>query len=200
MIQISENMEDYLKATKYMDYKSSKVSSLAKELVCNCATDTEKIQAIYLYVRDNIKHSWDIQSSQVSVTASDVLIVGHGICYAKSNLLAALLRSHGIPTGFCYQRLTLGDTPDTGYCIHALNAVYLKDLKKWLRLDARGNKEGVDAQFSIEGEKVAFPIRKEFDEIDYKDIYSEPLEITMKVLENSTDAIYMMLHSLPERL
>lgn len=46
----------------------------------------------------------------------------------------------GIPAGICYQRLTLGDTPESGYCIHALNAVYMKRLDRWIRLDARGNK------------------------------------------------------------
>ena len=68
-----------------------------------------------------------------------------GICWAKSNLFAALLRANNIPAGICYQRLTLGDTPDTGYCIHALNAVYIKSINKWIRLDARGNKNGINA-------------------------------------------------------
>ena len=74
----------------------------------------------------------------------------------NQNLLAALLRSQQIPTGFCYQRLMLFDTPEKGYCIHALNAVYFTSLNKWVRLDARGNKEGIDAQFSMDKEFLSF--------------------------------------------
>lgn len=33
----------------------------------------------------------------------------HGICFAKSHLLAALLRCKSIPAGFCYQKLILDD-------------------------------------------------------------------------------------------
>ncbi|AEF26481.1 hypothetical protein HMPREF9228_0971 [Bifidobacterium breve ACS-071-V-Sch8b] len=47
---------------------------------------------------------------------------------------------------------------------------------------------------------MAFPIRKEYDEVDYKTVYAEPLPQTMSILENSTDALYMYLHSLPERI
>jgi hypothetical protein len=35
------------------------------------------------------------------------------------------MRGAGIPAGICYQKLTRGATPDTGYCIHALNTIYL---------------------------------------------------------------------------
>lgn len=72
--------------------------------------------------------------------------------------------------GLCYQRLLWGDNPDTGHVLHGLVAVYLRD--KWIRLDARGNKTGVDAQFSIDEEKLAFPVRPEFGEIDYPTIYA----------------------------
>ena len=51
--------------------------------------------------------------------------------------------------------------PETGFCIHALNAVYIKSLDSWIRLDARENKTGVEAQFNLEKERLAFPIRKQ---------------------------------------
>jgi transglutaminase-like putative cysteine protease len=114
-------------------------------------------------------------------------------------LLAAILRSKGIPTGFCYQKLTKGDTPDTGYCIHALNAVYLKTLERWIRLDARGNKEGVNAQFSIDEEKLAFPIRKLYDEKDYTIIYTEPNTKTINALKHNLDC-NILFQNLPTQL
>lgn len=73
-------------------------------------------------------------------------------------MLSALLRCKSIPTGFCYQKISLneGITPVLVY--HGLNGVYMKELKKWIRLDARGNKNGVNAQFSIEEEQLAYAI------------------------------------------
>ncbi len=157
------------------------------------------IENTFLFVRDEIKHSWDAQDKRVTVSASDTLREGVGICWAKANLLAALLRANGIPAGFSYQRLTLGETPESGYCIHAMNTIYISSMDKWIRLDARGNKEGINAQFSTEEEILAFYIRCEGEE-DYHDNHSYPDQGLMKVLEESTDAIDMYLHHLPDRL
>ncbi|MFT8889765.1 MAG: transglutaminase family protein [Ethanoligenens sp.] len=192
--------ENYLKPSKYIDWKNPDVLKLAEFFFEESQNEIGFIQGIYHYVRDEIKHSWDIQDKRVTARASQVLHAKVGICWAKSNLFAALMRANGIPAGICYQRLTLGETPDTGYCIHALNAVYLKTVGRWVRLDARGNKKGIDAEFSIEEERLAFAVRPEYGEIDYREIYADPAPITIKVLEESTDALYMYLHSLPERL
>ena len=200
MLIIQDDINSYLVFSHYIDGDEASVQKKAKELKKTAGCEIELAKAAYYFVRDEIKHSWDAQDKRVTITASDVLREGVGICWAKANLLAALLRANGIPTGICYQRLTLGDTPESGYCIHALNAIYLKSIEKWIRVDARGNKDGIQADFSIENECLAFPIRKEYDEIDYKVVYAEPISKTMRILENSTDALYMYLHSLPERI
>lgn len=173
---------------------------MAHSLFAECSDQITKAEKAYLFVRDKISHSWDIQSSRITVTASQVLKYREGICWAKSNLLAALLRFEGTPTGFCYQHLTIGDTPESGYCIHALNAAFLLPLHKWVRLDARGNKPGVNAQFSTTEEHLAFPVRSEYGEIDYPQIYPEPLKCTMETLENSTDCLQMYLHDMPTEI
>ena len=152
------------------------------------------------FVRDEIAHSRDIQSRRVTAKASAVLEHGEGICYAKSHLLAALLRRQNIASGLCYQRLTLGDTPDTGYCIHALNTVYLESLSRWIRLDARGNKPSVDAQFSVNKEQLAFPTRPELDERDYWVNYAKPHPKIAAVLAENTDCRLMYAHCLPTEL
>ena len=199
MLTIYNEFKDYLKDSYYIDWKNESILKLAEKLRVK-DNEIETICRTYIFVRDEIKHSWDVQDKRVTATASDVLQEGVGICYAKSNLLAALLRANNIPTGICYQRLTLGDTPESGYCIHALNAVYLKSMDKWIRLDARGNKDGIEAEMSPEEEKLAFVVREEFEEIDYKIVYAEPLQITTDVLETNTDAIYMYLNDLPDRI
>ena len=106
----------------------------------------------------------------------------------------------GIPAGFCYQKLTLGDTPETGHCLHALNAVYVGSLERWIRLDARANKPGVDAQFSLNQERLAFPVRPEFGEVDYGINYVQPPPIITQTLETHEDCRVMYAGHLPAEL
>ncbi len=195
---IKDATEEYLAVSKYINWKENSILSKANEFKLKFADEVSLIKAIYEFVRDEIKHSWDVQDKCVTKTATEVLEHGTGICWAKANLLAALLRACGVPAGICYQRLTLGDVPETGFCIHALNAVYIKSLNKWIRLDARGNKEGVDAQLDLEQEKMAFPVRSDLGEVDYGIVYANPSEKLMQVLEDNTDALYMYLNCLPD--
>ncbi|WP_249872656.1 transglutaminase-like domain-containing protein [Oceanobacillus saliphilus] len=193
-------LNDYLLELNEVNYSSTIIKKKAEEIFNPFQTEIEKAKVGFEFVRDEISHSWDIQSKRVTCNASEVLEYKEGICYAKSHLLASLLRSQGIPTGFCYQRLMLFDTPEKGYCIHSLNAVFFKSLNKWIRLDARGNKKGIDAQFSIVKEKLAFPIKEELDEKDYPVIYAKPHPKTVAVLEEHTNALEMYNNHLPEGL
>ncbi|MFA6970158.1 MAG: transglutaminase family protein [Gallionella sp.] len=115
----------------------------------------------------------------VTCKASEVLIHGTGYCYAKSHLLAALLRANAIPAGLCYQRLTI-ETDGPPYCLHGLNAVHL-ERHGWYRIDARGNKPGVAAEFCPPTEKLAFPIA-DASERDFPEIWAEPLPLVVKAL------------------
>lgn len=196
----SSRLDDYLQELAEVDYSHPLIQKQAANLFHSSQSEIDKVKVAFLFVRDQIAHSWDIQSHRVTCNASQVLTHKEGICYAKSNLFAALLRNEGIPTGFCYQRLMLFDTPDQGYCIHALNAVYLKSVNKWIRVDTRGNKEGIDAQFSIEEERLAFEVHEELDEMDYPMIYVKPHPKTIAVLKEQKDALKMYTQHLPESL
>ncbi|MCQ2977323.1 MAG: transglutaminase family protein [archaeon] len=191
--------EKYLEETRYVDYSSQNVRKLAKLLKDESEDEISLIKDTYHYVRDKTHHPWKIQDKRVTVSASDVLREGVGICWAKSNLLAALLRANRIPSGFSYQRLTLGDSQDTGYCIHGLNTVYISSLKKWIRLDARGNTEQIQAEFSLNEEKLAFKVEKD-GEIDYNDNHSAPDKKLMRILEENDDALEMCLYHMPDSL
>lgn len=195
-----KDLSNYLLADKYVDFNKKIIQNKVSELFSDNSDEIQKIKIAFEYVRDEISHSSDIQSKRVTRTASEVLKYKEGICYAKSMLLAALLRCQGIPTGFCYQRLTLGDTPETGYCIHALNAVFISNINKWIRIDARGNTNGRNAQFLIDREKLAFPIRAKYDEVDYPTIYARPIKITTQTLEDNTDCTLMIKYKLPTSL
>jgi transglutaminase-like putative cysteine protease len=199
-LKIKDSIEEYLSVSKYINWNDDSIMTKANEFELNFPDELALVKSVYEFVRDEIKHSWDARDKRVTKSATEVLEQGVGICWAKANLLAALLRACGIPTGICYQRLTLGDVPETGFCIHALNAVYIKSLDKWIRLDARGNKTGVDAQFDIGQERLAFPVRKDFGEVDYGIVYANPSDKLMKVLEENTDALYMYLNCLPDSI
>jgi len=148
-------------------------------------TEIETVRTAYEAVRDRFPHSYDISAQEVSLSASDVLRNGHGICFAKAHLLAATLRACGIPAGFCYQRLLLDDPDPSRTCLHGLNAIWLRDLGRWHRLDARGNKAGIEATFDLSCERLAYPVRPSFGEHDYTKIYKEPPDCVIAALSES---------------
>ncbi len=177
-------MQKYLESNKYIDWATKKVLSQAKQLARGIYDKVEVAKACFEFVRDEIKHSGDYELNPVTCKASDVLKYGTGFCYAKSHLLAALLRANEIPAGLCYQRLTIeNDAPR--FCLHGLNAVFLEKYG-WYRIDARGNKTGVEAIFTPPTEKLAFPIIVE-GEANLPEIWSEPLPEVTRVLTSSAN-------------
>ena len=166
-------LDKYLTETPSIDYMNPHIQEKVCEIKNQSTDEADYIKRCYFFVRDEIPHSWDIKTDVVSKTASEVLENKTGICWTKSCLLAALLRANEIPSGISYQVLTRADDASEGYMIHALNTVYLKDFNKWIRLDARGNKENINAYFSLYEEHLAYTIRSELGEIDYHDNHAD---------------------------
>lgn len=187
----------FLRADKYIDYNAENVQAKAAELFDKRMDAGTKARIAYEFVRDKITHSFDVNADVITAKASDVLKYGTGICHAKANLLAALLRSQGIPTGFRFQRLTLADDDSQGYCIHAYNAVLLGG--RWIELDARGNREGIDAQFSLDEPKLAFQARPDYEECFYEGIFSFPHSASMAMLGNAK-TIAEVRSTIPDRV
>lgn len=189
-------MNPYLAESNIIDFSNPDVQNLAQLLAQNTRSEQDIIQNCFHYVRDQIRHSGDNQEDISAVTASDVLKHGSGWCYAKSHLLAALLRYNQIPTGLCYQRLSCSEYKKDIFCLHGLNAVYLEKTG-WYRIDARGNKPGVDAQFSPPVEKLAFELQT--NEQDIPGIFAEPIEPVIQAL--TTHKTYIdMLNNLPDAI
>jgi transglutaminase-like putative cysteine protease len=176
----SESLADFLRSTAVVDADHPRVTAAA-ERVARGATNVEKARQLFEFVRDEISHGSDIRANVVTCRASDVLAERTGICYAKSHLLAALLRTVGIPAGFCYQRLCK-DAPGSGFELHGFNGVYLASLGRWIRLDARGNKPGINAQFDVAVEKLAFSVDESRGEVAYPTIYPEPAACVVAAL------------------
>jgi transglutaminase-like putative cysteine protease len=195
-MNLSAETAAYLAPATLVDSDAPEIAAFVRDRLTGC-DDVEAARRAFLYVRDEVSHSWDIRGQRVTRSATDALEFKEGICYPKSHLVAALLRKRGIPTALCYQRLTLFDDERGGYAIHALNAVYLEGA--WHRIDARGNKPGVNAQFSLEREQLAFPVRPEYDEVDYPTLYAEPHPFIVNTLV-SNDDVTTMYTNLPSRL
>ena len=187
-------MNKYLESSRIIDWKTTEIMKKARYLSQGMSNPVDIAKACFMYVRDEIKHSNDYKLNPVTCIASDVLKYKTGYCYAKSHLLAALLRANSIPAGLCYQRLTIeNDQPP--FCLHGLNAVYLPDIG-WYRIDARGNKDGVDADFTPPMEKLAFAIVTE-GETDFQEIWAEPLPEIKRLLE-SVDTFQEVAENLPD--
>ena len=174
-------VEEYLAETPSIDYNNPRIQEKFQELKNQSNDDLDYIKRSYMFVRDEIPHSWDIQADVVSKKASEALINNTGICWAKSCLFAALLRANQIPSGISYQLLAISDDESEGHIIHALNTVYIEN--KWIRLDTRGNTE--NAKFSLDTDLLAFHVRSEFGEIDYNDNHSDLDERLVNVLAKS---------------
>jgi len=185
-------MEDaFLSPGACIDFGHPRVAEKAAELKAGAADEFALVRACFVFVRDRIRHSWDYKTGPVTCKASDVLLHGTGYCYAKSHLLAALLRANGVPAGLCYQRLSLSGA-GAPYCLHGLNAVYLSTFG-WYRVDPRGNKPGVAADFCPPREVLAFPVR-EPDEWDVPGVWPEPLPVVVRALESSLDIAFLHDH------
>ena len=189
------NLQAFLVEDKYVNFSAPNIQAKAAELFDSVTDDTQKARIAYEFVRDKIPHSFDIDTKIITARASDVLKYETGICHAKANLLAALLRSQCIPVGFCFQRCTLMDDDSAGYCVHCYNAVWLNG--RWIKLDARGNKAGVNAQFSLDEPVLAFPPRSEYDEYFWPGVYAAPHAKTMRMLEQA-DSLEYIIKNIPD--
>jgi transglutaminase-like putative cysteine protease len=178
-------MHGFLRSTPVIDWDHPQVSAQAQRLREHSDDPNVIAQACFEWVRDTIRHSIDYQLDVVTCAASDVLAQGSGYCYAKSHLLAALLRANGIPAGFCYQRLRVDESSDR-CSLHGFNAVYL-DGVGWYRVDARGNRHDVDAQFTPPVERLAFKPAAD-GEADLPEIWTDPLPIVVETLQSYATA------------
>ncbi len=184
--------ERYLASDEIIDGDHPRIVELAAELRARQASEVDYARAAFEYVRDGVAHSFDAEDPRMSITASETLTNGVGLCFAKSHLLAALLRTQGIPAGLCYQRLT-DDGSD--FTLHGLIAIHLDGA--WHRQDPRGNRPGVDARFSLGEERLAWPVRPELGERDDRRIRVTPLPSVITALRSTQDVLTFRGGGLP---
>ncbi|MBD0421242.1 transglutaminase domain-containing protein [Streptomyces sp. NPDC052309] len=176
LIQNTPDLSAYLAADEVIDHDHPRVRETAARLAKEADDSYAYARLAFEFVRDTIPHSQDSGDPRVTWRASDVLEQRTGICYAKAHALAALLRAEDIPTALCYQRFDV---------VHGLVAVRFNGA--WHRQDPRGNKPGVDARFSLDGEVLAFTPDTEAGEEDHPVLYAEPHPAVLGVLKAARD-------------
>ena len=184
-------MDEFLRSTDVIDWQHPEVVARALALRGGLTSVEDIARRCFEWVRDEITHSVDAGASVVTCAASEVLREGTGYCYAKSHLLAAVLRANGIPAGLCYQRVSL-DAEAGSFCLHGFNAVFLPEAG-WYRVDARGNRAGIDAQFVPPAERLAFATGLP-GEATLPDIWPDPMPIVVNALRAHAHADSLARH------
>jgi transglutaminase-like putative cysteine protease len=171
----SDNISDYLVSNPVVDWDHPAVWARTREILGDSADDVANAKQLFEWVRDKIPHSKDIGSRLVTCSASEVLEKGTGICYAKSHFIR-------VP-------------PHSGTGVHALNALFLPSIAKWIRVDSRGNTGDIDAQFHLEEEKLAFPVDPAKGELFiYEGVFVDPAPQVVDVLTRFDDLEEMWWH------
>jgi transglutaminase-like putative cysteine protease len=182
----------FLRSTDIIDWRHPEVLARGRALADGTSDPLVIAKRCFQWVRDEIKHSRDQRLQPVPCAASETLRAGSGYCFAKSHLLAALLRANNIPAGLCYQRLSR-DGNGSPFTLHGLCAVRLPQFG-WYRIDPRGNRADVDAQFVPPVEQLAFSISLP-DEADLPEIWPDPLPAIVEALRKhaTADALWQNL-------
>ena len=194
----SDDLGRYLEDTITIDWQTPAIMERSKTLLEARDEPEERVTALFEFVRDEIDHSFDngrgLDPMVTTCSASQVLKEGTGLCYAKSHLLAALLRVAGFPTGFCYVRLINAERGDK-FTLHGFNAVYWKPLGGWIYLDPRGNRDAImDGEPAIESEarfeapfSLAYAPDVDRGEAFLPFIYRRPAKRIIDLLERAPD-------------
>jgi transglutaminase-like putative cysteine protease len=172
------NSDPFLAPCDVIDWQTVAVRQTAARLTSG--TDgLDAISVLFNWVRDFIAHTGDAGQGKLTLRASDVLLERTGLCYAKSHLLVALLRAVNIPAGLCYQRLSLAEGVPS-FVLHGLVGVMMPD-QKFLRIDPRGNKPGIDARFIPGRESLAFAANLPC-ETDLPGVFARPIAAVVAAL------------------
>lgn len=171
----------YLGSSDIIDYHHPDVAREAERLAAGAKHDADIARACFYFVRDEVLHSSDHERGPVTRRASEVLLHRTGYCFAKSFLLAALLRACGIPAGLCYQRLLLED--GRRYTLHGFVVAHLSGFG-WYRMDPRGNNARISSDFCPPVERLAYAPSKP-GEADLPEIWPDPPPVVVEALAGS---------------
>lgn len=183
LIPQEDGLDAYMRGTDVIDLDAPSVAAVHADIVRGAGGVEDEARRIFLYVRDQIRHSWDAGDHEATLRASEVLSARTGLCYAKSHLATALLRRSGIPTGLCFQRVRDTDR----LVLHGLVAVHLGG--DWHRLDVRGLRTGMHADFSVREEILPFGCDPLLGEQDLPDLLADAAPAVVRCLTSTQDIL-----------
>ena len=156
-VKLRSETSPFLYPNKYVNFsQGSSAVKKAAEVCAGKSDEIEKLAAIFVWVTDNVTYDTQLAATVKSGYVPDpdsVLAKRSGICYDYASLMAAMVRSQGIPA-----RLAVGYAADNIY--HAWNEVWT-DETGWITPELLLSKNGyniVDATFyagSSNKEKIA---------------------------------------------
>lgn len=142
-VNLSSSTAPYLYPNQYVNYTAeSAVVKKAAEESKDTQTQLAKVEKVYNYVIGHISYDRDkaatVKSGYIP-TVDSILTSGKGICFDYGSVMAAMLRSLGVPTrleigyvsGGAYHAWISVYTPETGW----VNGVIQFDGTSWKLMD-----------------------------------------------------------------
>lgn len=159
-VTLESETAPFLRPNQQVNYtQSSECVVLAQNLAKASADEVALVAAVYEYVKKNIKYDYEFAKNAPKGYISEpdkTLTSKKGICVDYAALVAAMLRSQGIPA----KMITGYVSPDDLY--HAWNMIYLEgtgwitveikaSANQWQRVDLTFAATGADASFAGDG-------------------------------------------------
>lgn len=123
-VKLNDEFKPFLYPNQYVWFTPEyKAVAYAAELSDSSSNDLDYVGQVYHYVTENIEYDEELAETVESGYLPDIdrtMDTGKGICFDYASLMAAMLRSQGIPT-----KLVVGYSGDA---YHAWISVYLKEV------------------------------------------------------------------------
>jgi len=175
------NLIEFLQETRYCDCNHPAIKNLSYELTKDCSSDVEKAIVLFEYVRDNILYEFGEWGRKASI----ILEKGSGMCTNSANLLVALFRAVGIPSGYGIMKtnakeyfgpimLPIFKNLVSDKSVHIYAYAYLDN--KWVKCDPSTDKQLSEktSYFNPTTELVVWDgLSDKIDNLDPKYIYSD---------------------------
>ncbi len=123
-VSLKDELTPFLYPNQYVKFTDkSDTTALAKQLTDGCSNELDAVAKVYDYMIKNITYDYDkaenVQPGYLP-DVDEILSIKTGICFDYAAVMAAMLRSVGIPT-----RMEIGYSGDA---YHAWVSVYVKDI------------------------------------------------------------------------
>ena len=136
-LELKDEKAPYMNPSQLVNYnKDSEIVKKAAELAKNTKTELEKVEAIYKFVIQSLaydtKKATTVQSGYIP-DVDKIVDSGLGICFDYAAVLAAMLRSQGIPAKLVMGYVKAPNSKDPVY--HAWNEFYLAEKGGWFKIN-----------------------------------------------------------------